>query len=255
MATDDSLGNQSIGPAPAGWVVFSSVQPDQSSLRCANYSNREWVVTVNGEQVGIVSRGTQGRGGPRIVPFRGGSLVGRDAGEFGGGLWWSSSDGRIKAKISEDNVLGFVETSFGTLALTGLDHMGLRSGKVLVMSAEGPLPPTAVVLADLGEAPYAFSRDAKENVIVVTGSRLLRIAPPGSVETLFTTDYNLLYPNSVGIAQSGIIYVGMRHFVTRVTPVGPGHREDWLVPADCPKFEQKGLECVCVHGAKYPIKP
>jgi hypothetical protein len=180
------------------------------------------------------------------MQFRGGLLTGRDLGEFGGGLWWSSADRDLTAEISPDNVLGFVETGFGTLALTGLDHLGLRSGAVLVIGAEGPLPPSASVLTDLGEAPYAFTKDTQGNVIVVTGSRLLRIAPPGTVDTMVSTDYGLLYPNSAAIDQSGVIYVGMRHFVTRITPAGAHYREDWLVPADCSKFEQRGLDCVCM---------
>jgi hypothetical protein len=165
----------------------------------------------------------------------------------------------MKAELSGQSLLAFVDTKFGMLALTGLDHLGLRSGHVLAISGEGPLPPASVV-ADLGEAPYAFTKDSRGSVIVV-----LSIAAPGAVETLLATDYGGLYPNSVAVTPSGVIYVGMRHFVTRVTSLGPEFREDWLAPADCPKFETRVVpftlpddppgvtgtqfQCVCANRA------
>jgi hypothetical protein len=231
-------------PPPDGWVVYSHNQPAESALLCANHSNRNWIVAVDGERLRIKSSRRPPHGGPRIMPFNDGTLVGRDQGEFGGGLWWITRESKVE--LSDDNVLGFVDTPFGMLALTGLDHLSLHSGQVLRLSPSSP--PDVVVLADLGQAPYAFVKDAHGSVIVVTGSRLIRIDAPGDVRTLFNSVYGLLIPNSVAVSTSGTLYVGMRHFVTRLTPVGASYRQEWLVPADCAKFELRGFDCVCLNA-------
>ena len=82
------------------------------------------------------------------------------------------------------------------------------------------------MLADLGGAPYAYTEDRDGSIIVVTGSKLVRVATAGKVTTIFETNYLLLGPNSLAVTPSGVIYVGMRHFVTRLTPAGGQYQED-----------------------------
>ena len=89
------------------------------------------------------------------IEYGTGKREGLDIGEFGGGLW--RFDGASKTKISDENVRGFARTQFGTLAFVGLDHMGFRSGKVLIISGGDIGPPSTTVLADLGQSPHARS--------------------------------------------------------------------------------------------------
>ena len=229
-------------PAPYGWTVYSTGSPGGAALRCANFSRREWSVSLEGDTPLIsvhASRRTM-----TAIAFENGRLAGYDNGEFGGGLWWIDAD-RSVTRISRDNVRGLVHTSFGTLALVGLDHLSMRSGKVLRFVPETPNPPSMIILADLREAPRAFTLTSDGAVVVVTGTKVLRINSPGTIETLFSTNYMGLYPHSVVVSSGGTIYVGMRHFVTRLALVKQSYVEDWLVPADCARFEQREYDCHC----------
>jgi hypothetical protein len=61
----------------------------------------------------------------------------------------------------------------------------------------------------------------------------------------FGGKYGGLYPTSIAVLRSGAIYVGMRHFVTRLTPKGSSYEEDWLVPSDCLRFVHLDFRCAC----------
>jgi hypothetical protein len=62
------------------------------------------------------------------------------------------------------------------------------------------------------------------------------LPPIGVIETIRSAEYGRLHPNSVAVLRSGVIYVGMRYFVTRLTPKGSSYEEDWLLPSDCPGY-------------------
>lgn len=230
---------------PDGWAVFSTKAPEGAALQCANYSKRQWKVSLDAEKV-VISSQPGGRGGVSRIDYGNGGLEGLNHGEWGGGLWWH--EGASKTRILEENVQGLVRTGFGTLVFIGLDHLGLRSGKILVVEGGNLAPPTTTVLADLCEAPHAFTTAPDGSVLLVTSTKLHRIKPPGVVETLRNVKYSFLYPTSVAVTRPGVIYVGMRHFVTRLTPRGTSYEEDWLVPADCRTFAQRGFDCVCLAG-------
>jgi hypothetical protein len=54
-----------------------------------------------------------------------------------------------------------------------------------------------------------------------------------------------LYPNSVAVTPDGVIYIGMRLFVVRLTPHAEEYLEQWMVPDSCTRFQIQGLDCVC----------
>jgi hypothetical protein len=247
-----SCGVASAQETPDGWAVFSRQTPDDVALRCANYS-RTWKVSLYSEKLVIVEG--RDRSGMSSIEYGSGKLEGLDHGEFGGGLWWL--DGASKTKISDENVHGFVRTQFGTLAFVGLDHMSLRSGKVLIIGGGDIGPPSTTVLADLGESPGAFALAPDGSVVLVTSSKIYRIKSPGVIETIgsaedtparFGGKFGGLYPTSVAVLRSGAIYVGMRHFVIRLTPKGSSYAEDWLVPSHCRRFVDLGFQFGCVCG-------
>jgi hypothetical protein len=89
-----------------------------NELRCANYSTNEWHVSIDSGKVHVSRssnpeqssfpphfvRTDQMRGRSVVAKAGDGWLIGFDAGEFGGGLWWSSNDGREKKHLSNENV-------------------------------------------------------------------------------------------------------------------------------------------------------
>ncbi len=219
---------------PNGWVAYPKPSDDSDALRCAKYSMREWRVVLNGEHLqirldtkrdhqdalpsGITSRNVAvgSKADRHIIRVDDGWLVGMDVGEFGGGLWWFSANGRHSKKLSDENVHGLANTSRG-------------------------------VLADLGSAPEAFVVESPDTVIIMTTMGLVRVRTSGKVEELFKTNYELLYPNSMTLSASGVIHVGMRLFVTRLTPTGDGYKEEWFVQPDCAKFAIRDLDCICLQ--------
>ena len=60
-----------------------------------------------------------------------------------------------------------------------------------------------------------------------------------------STEYGFLYPNSVVVMPNGELFVGMRHFVTRIIPRGLTFREYWLVPKNCSRFRNRISYCTC----------
>lgn len=234
--------NMSTNSLPAGWVAYK--KPTEDQLSCANYSRREWGVALKNEQL-EVSRYQDSKGDRHVIRVNDGLLIGEDHGEWGGGLWWVSADRRRKKRLSAENVIGFVNSSKGVLAIAGLSHMGTNYGLVLQITDGVRGQRKAVELADLGWAPRAFVSESPDSVLVITDNSLARVKTSGSVEQLLRTYYGGLYPNSMTLSSSGVIHVGMRHFITRLTPNGTTYKEDWFVPADCTQFSKSDYDCVC----------
>ena len=248
--------------APDGWVAFSI---NEEALRCGNHSKHEWEVKLESGRVLInpfslgnqrslpfnIAASEEGAGlqGERhIEKVNDGWLVGFDAGEWGGSLWWFDEDGKGRKKLADENVVGLTRASAEILALTGLAHLGMDYGKVLRVKQDGG-DWKADVLADLGAAPRTFVVESPSSVLVITTKSLIRVKTTGVVDPLLQTQYRFLYPNSMILSGDGVIHVGMRHFVTRLTPTATGYKEGWFVPRDCQRFELRGNDCVCLGTA------
>src|SRR6185503_15414119 len=85
-------------------------------------------------------------------------------------------------------------------------------------------------LANLGAAPEAIATERAASVLVLTTKALLRVTATEAVEEAAEAQhFEGLYPNSLAVAGSGV-YVGMRHFVVRLTTDAGKTREEWFVP-------------------------
>jgi hypothetical protein len=265
--SNTSSGNrQSVSlPAPAGWVLYPAPAADSPDLRCANASRHEWQVSLKNDEVKI-SPGSARQTGEslpfkinleKVGPWLGwvrhvkrvsdGWLVGFNNGEFGGGLLWFSVDGLKHKELARDNVVGFADSSLGVLVLVGLAHLGMDHGKVLQVGEGNEGERQVKVIADLNECPYTFATETPNSVLVVTTKRLVRVLTTGKIEELLSTNYTHLYPNSMTLSKAGTIHVGMRHFVTRLTPMNGGYKEEWFVPVDCRQFTMREHNCLCLR--------
>jgi hypothetical protein len=254
--------------APEGWILYPPPATDSDALRCANYSMREWKVALSGETLQIQldklrdhqdplppqlkSRKimVDTKGERHVIAVNDGWLVGLDFGEFGGALWWFSSDGTRSRKIAEENVVGFANSAQGVLVLGGLAHLGFDSGKVWQVRDGEAGEKKLELVADLGSTPRTFLMPSSDSLLILTTRGLVRLKTNGELQTLFTTHYQSLYPTSMTLSPSGVIYVGMRHFVTRLTPTGNSYREEWFVSASCSKFRIRDYDCICSSGNK-----
>jgi|RhiMethySRZTD1v2_1073278.scaffolds.fasta_scaffold21150_3 hypothetical protein len=267
VGSSASSGNRQSAslPAPPGWVQYPAPAADSSALRCANFSQREWKVSLKNDEVKIspFSEGhteeslpfkiqpknaAGGLAGDRHVKrVSDGWLVGFDAGEFGGALWWFSIDGLKRKKLADENVVGFADSSLGVLVLVGLAHMGSDRGRVLQVKEGDEGQRQVSVLADLKGAPRAFAKEASNSMLVLTTNRFVRVLTTGKVEELLSTNYGSLYPNSMTLSKTGMIHIGMRHFITRLTPINGSYKEEWFVPVDCQRFRMREYDCLCLR--------
>jgi hypothetical protein len=257
---------QTVKPSqmPDGWLAFRT--PTEPELQCGNYSQREWKVTLDAQRLNIrldtrrdhqdllpsaiKSKRVAVRAGEErhVIRVSDGWLIGINLGEFGGGLWWFDSGGKRSKKLSNDNVVGFASTSNGVLVLAGLAHLSLDEGKVLRVTEGANGNRKVEPLVDLGSAPDTFAMESTGAMLVLTRAGLVRVNTTGKTEQLMKTNYQLLYPNSMTLSGSGVISIGMRHFVTRLTPTGSTYQEEWFVPVDCPTFAVRDLDCVCASA-------
>jgi hypothetical protein len=104
----------------------------------------------------------------------------------------------------------------------------------------------AKLLATLGSAPSVVVEEPPGAFLVLTTKGLLRVKATGAVENLGQLKpLWALYPNSMVRAPSGVLFVGMRHFVARLTLAGGRLAATWLVPSNCKDFAVEGMGCKC----------
>ena len=136
-----------------------------------------------------------------------------------------------------------IPTSSGLLALEESAHGGESKGRVARLYRNKDGRWLSETLLDLGYAPEVAVKDIDSSLIVVTNEQLLRVIPT-SKKTEVLLDHvfwSWLYPNSIVIAPSGTIYVGMRHGIAKVEKEKTLYKTSWLLPTK--KFaDQKYVE-------------
>lgn len=105
-------------------------------------------------------------GDARAVEVEDGTMVGRDAGEWGGDLHFISHDG-VATRLLNANVLGLKKVDDAVLVFTGLAHLGINEGE-LVRVQRDHAGWHATPLVTLPEAPYGI-RAVSPHAFVVTG--------------------------------------------------------------------------------------
>jgi hypothetical protein len=179
---------------------------------------------------GSVKEGLAGEWFSTKVPD--GWIIGFNAGEFGAGLWWYSPDGKRRYKISRDQVVGFLETEAGLLALEGIAHGFDSLGRIVRLTRGSDGRWRSEDLVDLKGAPEVAVKDGDGSVVVATSDRLLRVDPTTrKVDILLENAFwRGLYPASMIIAPTGEVYIGMRHGIAKVERQGTAYKTQWLLP-------------------------
>jgi hypothetical protein len=240
------------------WIQIPPFAPGSREMKCAERSlDQSWeVVRENLPRVyphrerppdplpPDLAQRREFAGRRHVLGVARGSLVGVDHGEFGGGLWWISTDGSSRERISDRNVRAILRTrEQQVIALVGLAHLSLDEGTVLELSlTEGRWQ--VVRSIDLGTVPVDVSLEPGGALILVSNG-LVRYRN-GSAVRVHEFEH-ALDPNSV-VASTGTVFVGMRHAVLKLEPEAQGYRESWLVPPWCAAFrasdDPSACECV-----------
>ncbi len=161
-----------------------------------------------------------------------GWIIGFNAGEWGARLWWFSPDGKKREKISEDQVVGFFLTDAGLLALEGIAHGQTSVGRIIRLAKGTEGRWRSEHFLDLKGAPEAAVIGSDGTLAVATHDRLVRVhLDTRKIDVLLDGAFwGGLYPNSMILAPSGAIYLGMRHGVVEVEKIDGVYQAKWLVP-------------------------
>jgi hypothetical protein len=256
-----------------GFVALKQ-RPSQADLQCGNYSRVAWRVSESGVILKISKNPDSGLndylpfsyeknpnriGNRHVLKLSDGWLVGFDAGEFGGGLWWFSERGERDSWLKPspkdpahpkdiyrtENIQGFSRFGNHTLIFMGLNHLDGRSGRIFrLVNRSGQW--TLKLFTALDTCPYAWVVD-HNRLFVLTETGLWLIHPDGRISKSHSLDIGLLYPNSMIIGPEGALYIGMHRYVLKLERSRKTWREVWFVQSDCEKATIKGIECECIH--------
>lgn len=229
VLTDPSTWHEAVYPPRADRVARSLWS------YAANYSEIEWHVSPVDGQVRVrQSKKVEQAAGPRpefdakadrfdepsvFAQVDDGWLVGFNHGEFGAAIYWFSRDGSRNYKISNHQIVDYVSTPEGMLAVEGLAHLGSSQGSLIRIgrtNGEGRWKTES--LTRLPAAPYAVSR-CRDGMLLITLSDSLVAVTLGDklkIETLLAdADWGTyLYPNSSALTpDERKLYIGMRQYV------------------------------------------
>jgi len=165
-------------------------------------------------------------GEQHVARVDGGYLVGFNAGEWGGGAWWFSPDGRRRRKLTlrspgyfAENVHGFASLGSDVLAFEGLTHNGYDGGQVVRLhrGPDGEWQPS--VFAELETCPEAVVSESASSWLLATSTGIWRLDSRARVAPVWRPPGgHLYYPNSIVRDADGLTYMGMRNLVVRLTP-------------------------------------
>jgi hypothetical protein len=208
---------------PGDWMVWSYA---------ANYSKIEWQIKRHGNTIVAAQTSNpvaQSSPRPNFVPKAGhfsggfavqrvddGWLVGFNQGEFGAALYWFSPQGETNYKISDDQVVDFMSTPQGLIAIQGLAHLSVSEGSVIRIVRD---PNTkrwrSTTLQKLPQAPEAFVRLSDGTLVVILSESLVSLSPQNKQSILIKcADWGTFYANSAVLsANESRVYIGMRQFV------------------------------------------
>lgn len=239
--------------AKSNWFVYLDkneirVIDDYSDIYKQNLSNKKLPFKI--EKLGIID----------VIKVEDGYLVGFNRGEWGGGLYWYSKNGKKNIEIvgsifSSPNQ--FIKRDNKIYAITGLSHLGMSFGNIIKIEKEQKKW-IVEELIKLPDAPYAIQLDSKDNMLVFTSSGLYSIDKEANLDTLAikirrpiipTIEVELpndtirikqkpinvhpkwlwgfLYPSSM-VIQNDVVYVGMRGGVYKFDL--KTKKEEWLLP-------------------------
>lgn len=187
----------------------------------------------------------QMRGRATSVRAGDGWLIGFDAGEFGGGLWWSDASGRHTKALGAGNVRTMVPRGQEVLVLAG--SPSVDTGVIYSYKPANDSPGDLVRIADLGSTPGDAALQSDGTLLIATNHAVLKLGSDDRLQTLWSASMGMLYPQSIVADDKGTIFVGMRFYVVRLQPGskdGP-YAPSWFVRSKCTETKTTSYDCVC----------
>jgi len=236
---------------PNGWISIPPPKPSTSEANCANWARDAWSVTLSTDSTSILILPARYRY-VDTVRLADGTLTSVNQGEFGGNVYWEPTNGP-RQQVAELNLVAFVHTSDNLLGLAGLAHLSMNEGQLVAFQRKADRSWSVTKLKDLGAAPQTFTTLPSDTILIVLSGALVVAHAPDHLRVLHRNEvWPYTYAHAVVRDRAGIIYIGMRSAVARLTPDNGGYREDWLVLATCQRREVVGTlgQCECRGAPK-----
>jgi hypothetical protein len=205
------------------WYIFSTA---------GNYSKHEWQVYLHNGRVSArpstrdsqetkerpsFATSQEGIGnGYAFEKVTDGWLVGFNAGEWGGALYWYSEDGSSNYKISDSQAVSFYRVAGVIYAIEGLAHLDLGEGSVILIHKNGKDGKwTELSYAKLPRAPAIACVHRNGLVTITTSDSIVSVDDNRKVRTLLANaPWPMFYPNSAVLTPNEKkLYIGMREYV------------------------------------------
>ena len=105
---------------------------------------------------------------------------------------------------------------------------------------------TGAALEQVGRATaVAFDKTGTLTAGTPVVQQVLSLNARREVSVIADADFRGLYSDSVVKLSTGEIFVGMRHFIVRITRAGSQSEVTWLAPSNCTEFKAQDPACVC----------
>jgi hypothetical protein len=239
------------GP-PLTLSSFDAVPPpSEEDLYCANQGGPDWRVALRDDVVEV--RRSHDSLQRDAVPFAlpketwpqllfeyrarqgcGGWLVGYNSGEFGGGLWSFSPDGKRFVKVAGGQVVGIHPTPEDAfLVVTGIAHMGMDRGGVLKVQQQADGVCRVVARVDLGSAVEASVAHGNDVVAALYDGRVIRVHVDMTVEELVEKPTAGSHYTLSGVIIDGHALFSKRFYLQRVPLAADAGEATWLAPSQC----------------------
>ncbi|MGC4043577.1 MAG: hypothetical protein QM758_07200 [Armatimonas sp.] len=150
-----------------------------------------------------------------------GYLIGFNNGEFGGGLYWFSADGKKHYEIPAnaefaENTQFLLQRGSELLSLRGLSHLGIHCGLLSRLAQDSRSIWKETPLVDLKDSAggYCF---AGQDLWIATQSQLLKVSAQNKLTVVVEKAFwRGLYPNSMIFSAPNTLYIGIRSGAARV---------------------------------------
>lgn len=246
------------------WNSYSHIRPTPADIDCASrLEDRQWVIT---QQYGIIEKrlapiephlatpDLEARLFPEtadnsafresIIRKPAGSLVGVDAGEWGGGLYWVTHEMAEVVRILAEPIVALRQVQDGKVLAFVRSQDKEETGYVAVIE---PFTNKVIATLPLRGYPLAVSEPNDGHLMIVTNAGIFDLdLNSRKLNQILLLNLQYLSPSSVRVSSDGIL-VAMKYFLLSLVRSPDGYLEQWLVPADCPILFRNDRGCGCVQ--------
>ena len=159
-----------------------------------------------------------------------GWIYGYAAGEFGGGLFWFSSDGKSRKKLSSRNTQLVLKTPKGLFAVQGLTHLMFWYGRLVAIERKDGTWAERLI-TDLHASPAVVADG--DRFVIATRNFVSILETDGRQREIYRpTRLQDFRVESIVRRTNGEIWIGSSSGLLRLIPkLGGEYAAQWFLPA------------------------